>query len=298
VDDIRLSAAAPQGVEPARAYPPRPDGLVLRFAVVGDTQMRYPMKHANKYSILGTVVPVLNRLAPDAAFFVGDLIDMRTDPPDKAEEEAKEYYGVWLKQVADLKMPWHPIRGNHDPLPYYANHVKKEIDYVVETKGVTFICFSSAHPTDGGGWEHMGAVSPEQRKWMEEEMRKAAAKGNRIVTLTHITSMPNQHPLTGWYIREGGEALRKLYEKHGVVAEISGHMHRWLASGEINGVQYIIAPTVRETEGRLAGHGIAVYDVLPDRILQYEKMAHGPYRTEWGKWAKHEIPLPPKRTTP
>jgi len=118
------------------------------------------------------------------------------------------------------------------------------------------------------------------------------AKGNRIITFTHITSHPNQHPLVGWYIKEGGQPLRELYRKYRVVAEMSGHMHRWMVNWQEDGTWYIVVPEVMGSGGMYPGQGLAVYDILPDRWLQYEKPTRMPYLTDWGNWAKPVLTLP------
>jgi len=39
------------------------------------------------------------------------------------------------------------------------------------------------------------------------------------------------------------------------------------------------------------GYGLMAYDVLPDRMLQYEKPTKAPFFNEWGRWASHEMPF-------
>lgn len=291
VDDFYLGTKKPEGIKEEPFYPAKPENLITRIVVVGDSQIGTTMKGANMFSVLGTAVPVINKLKPDGVFFVGDLISLKGLKPDKYEASCKAKYAVWNKQVKNLESPYYPIRGNHDPLPYYTDLVKKEIDYVVEMANNSFICYSSAHQTDSGGWHHHGGISKDQLAWIEVELKKAQEKGNRIFVLTHITALKSKHPLSGWYVKEGGEQLRALYKKYGVFMEITGHMHRPLVNRKSDGVIYVNAPTIMEGGGMRLGHGILVYDILPNKILQYEKIAKGGYVTNWGKWAEHDIPF-------
>ncbi|HPP11809.1 MAG TPA: metallophosphoesterase [bacterium] len=292
LDDFSLGSQPPE-VKIACNWPVRPANTLLRLVVVGDTQIG-PGDVRSKntiYSSLGMVVQAINRLEPDLVLFVGDLVNIGGDKAQH-QSQAEAYYPVWLEEIRRLKTPYLTVPGNHDPHRFYQKFIRPEIDYSFEKNGYTLVAFSSSHPEDPDGWGHHGQVSQSQLTWLEEEMKKAVAKGNRIITFTHITSHPNQHPLVGWYIKEGGQPLRELYRKYRVVAEMSGHMHRWMVNWQEDGTWYIVVPEVMGSGGMYPGQGLAVYDILPDRWLQYEKPTRMPYLTDWGNWAKPVLTLP------
>lgn len=284
VDDCYVGKEKPEGIQKVELYPPRPKEAVLRFAVVGDTQIDTNEGTNTIFNTLGTVIPCVNRLKPDLVLFVGDLINI--------PKQAEIAYPVWLENIKALQAPYYPVPGNHDPHKFYQQYIRKDLNYCVESNGVTFIAFSSTEPDADDAWDHMGKVNGEQLAWMEKEMQKAVAKKNRIITFTHVTSHENKNPLAGWWIKEGGDALRALYDKYKVFAELSGHQHRWLASWKENDTHYIIVPEVNKfggIGGMHQGFGVMVYDVLPDKILQYEKPTKMPYLINWGEWAQHEL---------
>ncbi|HNS49426.1 MAG TPA: metallophosphoesterase [bacterium] len=289
VDDLYLGPEKPAGIEPAQVVPVRPKGTLARVVVVGDTQISAgeAKTRGDIYGTLGPIITAVNRLEPDLVLFVGDLVNIGGDPATH-KEQAAILYPVWTEEMKRLKAPYYTTPGNHDPHALYKQYIRPEVDYSVEKNGITFIAFSSSAPENPDDWSHNGKVSPEQLAWLEKEMAKAAAKKNRIVTFTHITSHPNQHPLVGWYIREGGPELRALYDRYGVFAEFSGHMHRWLANWKENKTWYIVAPGTMGG-GYVAGAGLAVYDILPDKAFQYEKPTRMPYFNSWGQWAKPEL---------
>jgi hypothetical protein len=125
------------------------------------------------------------------------------------------------------------------------------------------------------GEEHQGRVTPSQLTWLESRLRDARSKGNEIIIWCHVTPYgPNPK---GWWVREGQEAMLRLCREYKVLAVLAGHFHRQLWHFEQDGTHHIIAPGLTLTRGEL---GWVIYDVYPDRIVQYFKPLWNPYTAD------------------
>ena len=290
-DDVYVGTVQPPGITLPILRPELDPSALFRFVVVGDTQID-PSAAATQgtiHSELGIVVPEINDLNPEFVIFVGDLISSEELEPSEMAARADEIYPVWLAEMENLDAPYFTIVGNHDAHVKYQEYIRPELDYVFETNGITFIAFSSTHPTDVDGWEHNGNLTVAQLDWIEQQMQLAQAKGNLIITVTHVTSHENEPALRGWYIRDGGPELRALYDTYGVFAELSGHMHRFMINWKANDTYYLSVPCVARYGGMVRGSGITIYDVFPDKVLQYEKPTKMPFITDFGPWGFHEL---------
>ena len=260
VDKLYVGSTPPSGIEPPERLPtPQPDCL-FRFAVFGDPQIGFGDKqppHRQDVIRLKAAIRQAEAANCDLALVCGDLVHMNTDAATTGLLEAF---------ATCKRMAWHPVPGNHDPDLWYQERIRKELDYVVEHKGVTFIGMKT--------WaeHHQGGVTPAQLKWLESQLRDARQKHNEIVIWCHVTPYgPNPR---GWWIRDGQEQFLGLCKEYKVLAVMAGHIHRELWHFQQYGTHHVIAPGITLSRGQ---RGWVVYDVYPDRFVQYFKPLWSPY---------------------
>ncbi len=151
-------------------------------------------------------------------------------------------YAEWLKIAQGLKRPFHAIPGNHDPVEFFTKHVRAETDYAFDHKGFRFVLFNDSEPST-----HDGVVTPEQVKWLTQQVDDAAAKKLRVVLCAHIAAHPNKHPDVGWWVRKGEKELEALLMAKGgntIVAFLSGHFHCGLRGwSDRGGVHEVVFPS-------------------------------------------------------
>lgn len=87
--------------------------------------------------------------------------------------------------------------------------------------------------TNAGAW---CSVTDETLKWVEKQLKDAKRAGAKVVAASH-QNMDVHSPMFTWgYQIVGGDKLRVLYEKYGVICNLSGHLH----------IQHIIDAAVPE----------------------------------------------------
>ena len=271
VDKLYVGSTPPAGIEASKSLPtPEPDCL-FRFAVFGDPQIGFGDKqppHATDVIRLKAAIRQAEAAGCDLTLVCGDLVHMNTDAATKGLLEAF---------ATCKKMAWYPIPGNHDPDPWYQEHIKKELDYVVEHKGITFIGMKT--------WaeHHQGGVTPAQLEWLELQLRDARQKNGEVVIWCHVTPYgPNPR---GWWIRKGQEEMLSLCREYKVLAVVAGHFHRELWHFHHGGTHHVITPGITLSRGQ---RGWVIYDVYPDRFIQYFKPMWNPYTAE-GEPKEHVV---------
>ena len=76
--------------------------------------------------------------------------------------------------------------------------------------------------TNAGAW---CSVTEETMKWVERQLKAAKRAGAKVVAASH-QNMDIHNPRFTWgYQIVGGDDLRALYEKYGVICNLSGHLH-------------------------------------------------------------------------
>jgi len=202
------------------------------FALVSDTHLgRKGSLSPAKW--MREAVGEINASPAEMTVFLGDLVD--TGAKNAA------LYPEWVKIARGLKKPWHAVPGNHDPGELFRKHVRPTMDYVVDHKGIRFVCFQDTR-TDS----HLGTVTPEQLEWLAAQVDDAAAKKLRVILCSHITAHPNKHADTGWWVRTGGKELGEMLvaKRRTVVAFFAGHFHCGLRGwGDRSGVHEVVVPS-------------------------------------------------------
>lgn len=70
-----------------------------------------------------------------------------------------------------------------------------------------------------------GAVKEETLRWAEEQLILAARQGSRVVAISHQNLIAHSDLFDFGYAIHNGSKLLELYEKYGVLCNLSGHMH-------------------------------------------------------------------------
>ncbi len=209
----------------------------------------------------------INALKPDFVVICGDLINATEDDQAFADFNA-------IKSGFD--MPCYCAAGNHDVgnsptvelLGRYRSLVGKDY-YAFDHEGYVFVVVNTQlwkAPVD--------EESARQDAWFERKLQAASARGAPVFVVGH-------YPL---YLAEPDEPeeyfnlpvtkrkeLLALFEQHGVVAMLSGHVHRNIVN-TYRGIQFVSsATTSRNFDGAPMGFRVwrvgktrpYVHDFLP-----------------------------------
>jgi len=249
----------------------------LSLALVSDTHLgRQGSPSYAKW--MQQVVEEINASPAEMTLFLGDLVD--------SGAKNEPLYAEWTKIAKGLKKPFYPVPGNHDPDDFFKKHVRPETDYVADHKGHRFVFFQDTR-TDS----HLGTITPEQLRWITEQVDAAAAKKLRVILCAHITSHKNLHPDVGWWVRTGGEEFRKMLEarSHAVVACFSGHFHCGVRGwSDLAGIPEVVVPSTAWNGNRGLDkapgfameefrRGYVLADLWPDRLrLRYKPIGAEP----------------------
>lgn len=195
------------------------------------------------------VIREINRLAPDFAIHLGDLV--HPVPIMGIYAEAAERFH---EQVSELTCPLHVIPGNHDigdkPIRWgpaetvSAESVAKWEKHfgphyhAFAHEGCRFILLNAQIINSGM------ACEAEQQEWLEGELASASAE--RIFVGIHYPPFVHRRDELEYYdnIAEPGRAwLLGLFEQYGVEAVFSGHVHNfWYHS--IGAAAFYILPSI------------------------------------------------------
>jgi len=185
---------------------------------------------------LRQAVADLNRLAPDAVFTIGDMIQGYTRDAIEWKRQTDEYFGI----VGDLSMPLFPVAGNHDVIggtrrsgdDTFIDHYRRHFGplwYSVELDRATMLVMFSDEAMGDGALR----ISDEQLAWLDGALTKAKARGVPSIVLMH-------RPLWRSASVRWEERVQPRLEKAGVVAVIAGHFHSMQRDRTIGGIEYHI----------------------------------------------------------
>jgi len=157
------------------------------FAVLADVQYAYkPMAGRRHYRTaltkLTECVADLNRRGPLFTIQLGDITDGHRKDPDKSREDLR----ATLKVFNSLTMPKYHVIGNHclvsgaETLQQELGIEKFYYDFTVpEAKGWRFIVL---YGNDAG----YGVFGPEQTKWFNAKLARAAKDGEKVICFCHF----------------------------------------------------------------------------------------------------------------
>lgn len=216
-------------------------GSSFRFVVLTDTHINASEtttsspwainRHSNARA--RAAVTAINRIAPDFAIHLGDVIQPL--PGHSGYEEASRCANEILDK---LQCPLMIIPGNHDvgDKPLRWNPAKPVSEFFVKA-------FRRDYGHDRLSFEHAGCVfigidvqlinsglefEAEQWLWIEETLAKA--HGKRVFFFVHYPPFicaPDEHEHYDNLGEPGRSRLLALFEKHQIEACFSGHVHNF-----------------------------------------------------------------------
>lgn len=216
-----------------------------------------------------------NALKPDFVVICGDLVSRLNEQSVKDINRIK----------AGFTMPAHCVPGNHDvfwgpqdkrnnisqpqSLANYRKAFGKDY-YSFEHKGHVFLCANSML------WRTEVELEEEIEKhhqWVKDTLATASKKGQPVFVVMH-------HPL---YVKQPDEKdsgvnlplekrkeLLALFEKHGVVAVLTGHAHRIIINNH-KGIQMVTGEATSTTHG--AKVGFRLWHIGAKRPYKHESVA-------------------------
>ena len=206
----------------------------FRFVVYGDTRTRHEMHQR--------VIEAISKAEPDFVLHTGDLV---SDGRDTAQ------WPVFFSIERELlrKTVFFPSLGNHERNnPQYYEFFDVRTPYYSFNWGAChFVVLNSDFGNAAKSAEEKEAFWAEQRRWLEDDLRKSKRAALRFLVFHHP-------PFTAVKRRQGGkhpvQALVPLLEQYKVTAVFNGHDHNYQHHLK-GGVHYI-------TTG---GGGAPLYDV-------------------------------------
>jgi len=135
-----------------------------------------------------------------------------------------EQYAVYRGIRERIACPVYEIPGNHDPADAFAEHLRREIDTVVDHGWLRCVLLNNANRES-----HDGFFGDDQLDWLERRITEAAADHRLAVVCCHVPVHANKHPDRGWYVKpdHGQGRFYQIMSKHRdtVAALLHGHFH-------------------------------------------------------------------------
>ncbi len=253
IDQLIVSRTAPEGFVFPRLLPEPDQGLIFRFAAVGDPQLGFGGFETDKVRFAHAINQI-NRSGAEQSFMLGDMVHEKRD---------LKLYDAMLELVKLFKQPYHYVRGNHEIPELFLRYFFRELHYSVVHKGVRFVVI------DAEG-NHVG-LNQKQLDWIESEFKSAEKAGEEIVIALHVSPWQNNERGRGKYnqIGEGRDRLRVMMKQYKVLLSLSGHYHRALWHGHEEETHYLVlGGTALVSQGAF---GWCTFDVYPDRIVVHQK---------------------------
>ena len=212
-------------------------------------------------------VKQINMLKPDFVVICGDLINTTEDDQAFADFNAIK---------ADFEMPCCCVAGNHDVgnfpttelLKRYRALVGKDY-YAFDHKGHVFVVVNTQL------WKApVAGESARHDAWFEKTLQAASERGAPVFVVGHYPLYVAEPDEPEEYFNlpvEKRRELLALFERHGVVAILSGHVHRNIVD-TYRGIQFVSsATTSRNFDG--APMGFRVWRIGKTRPYAHEFLA-------------------------
>ena len=183
--------------------------------------------------------------APDALILSGDL-------SFNGERDSHIMLAEKLRRVEAAGIPVLVIPGNHDLDSAKASGFAGDSHYGVDSVNkrefeeiYADLGFREALSRDGDSLSYMAQISPELRvlmvdvntqaepgfldestlNWIDDQLRLAAEAGAKVVAVSHQNLFQHNSLFRGGFVIGNGRLLGALFEKYGVICNLSGHMH-------------------------------------------------------------------------
>jgi len=210
-------------------------------------------------------VKEISAVSADFVLHLGDVVDSGREPQ----------YPIYAAARQGLKKPIYEVPGNHDPSDLFEKYVRTPIDTSFDHRGVRFVLFGNAHQDS-----HLGFITPEQIKWIDEQCREAADRDLRLIACCHVPIHANKHPDRGWYVQpaDGQTAFYEVVERYAdrFLACFHGHFHNGIRGWRDRGtlVEALCPSVCYNQDRKLAEHikaqtatGFFVDELRPGYVL-------------------------------
>lgn len=225
----RDAGGRPLDGQTLRIEPPSPP---LRIAILPDRTTG----RAWGLPYLEAAVEDLRRLAPDAVFTIGDMVQGYTRSSETWDREVEE----WSAIVAPLGQGILPTAGNHDIVAGSRDPDDRAFEdryrdrfgplrYSVELPAATVVVAYSEEDRSPRG----PRFSEAQLEWLDATLAAAAARQRPIFLLLHRPLW--RSPSAEWDAR-----VQPMLRRHGVDAVIAGHFHALQREPDRDGIEYHI----------------------------------------------------------
>lgn len=183
--------------------------------------------------------------APDALILSGDL-------SFNGERDSHIMLAEKLRRVEEAGIPVLVIPGNHDLDSAKASAFSGDGYYGVDSVNkrefeeiYADLGFREALSRDGDSLSYIAEVTPELRvlmvdvntqdepgfldestlNWIDGQLRLATEAGAKVVAVSHQNLFQHNSLFRGGFVIGNGRLLGALFEKYGVICNLSGHMH-------------------------------------------------------------------------
>ena len=188
---------------------------------------------------LKAAVDDLNRIQPDAAFTVGDMVQGYTRNPAEWDRQAEQ----WKEIVAGLRVPLFPVAGNHDVISgsrkpgddtFGRRYLRTfgPLRYMAELDQATVIALFSDEAYGDGGVK----LGDGQLGWLKTCLQRAKARGKPIMVIMHRPLWRTES--VKWFDR-----VHPALVEAGVDLVLAGHFHSMQDDGVRDGIRYSIVGT-------------------------------------------------------
>lgn len=258
-----LGFQALQDPDPSAPWPKDGRETLLTFVHISDTHVGHESDHEN----LARAIKVINAMEPAPAFVVisGDLTDHFT--PDEIQ--------LFKSVLSKLQPKVLLVPGNHDVM--FEPNSKRlawwnqefpdfQTPYRFDHGPITIIGVDSQLWNARRRSRELDQVAAEQWARMEALIADARDAGQRVMILNHIPAVPTFYPgrLTQSWTTPRMRAYLEMLDRHGVEAEISGHVHRDELYAH-NNTLFLTAPPISQKYTRLAS--VRLMRVTPDGLM-------------------------------
>jgi len=235
---------------------------------------------------------------PDALVLSGDITF-------NGEKESHIMLAEKLKRIKEKGIPVFVMPGNHDlENPMAASFHGRDYTLADSVSGKEFqeiyrdFGFGDAVARDESSLSYVaepvsgfrilmidvntaespGRLTDRTLRWTEKQLKDASEKGIHILAVSHQNLLQHNSLFSSGYIMENNDSLLKLFEKYGVICNLSGHMHVQHITRSAGGLTEIATSSLMVSPNRygvltLAGNS-ADYRTVPVDVPDVRDYSH------------------------
>lgn len=92
--------------------------------------------------------------------------------------------------------------------------------------------------------EAPGAITGDTLSWVEEQLVAAQQAGIRVIAVSHQNLLQHNPLFADGYVMGGSDRLLALFEKYGVICQLSGHLHIQHTARSVGGLPEIVTSSL------------------------------------------------------